>query len=160
MDILIISDSHGKNDNIKKLLSRFRHLDLVIHLGDSQCYPGTMTGLMPCPLHIVRGNCDFIPGYPTNDVIPLQEHLAFITHGHNHYVKYRFDELRDAAKANGADIAMFGHTHEPCIDDSDSELLILNPGSIERPRQANGRPSYIFLGIDEDGTLHPNICYL
>lgn len=160
MDILIISDSHGKNDNIRKLLPRFRHLDLVIHLGDSQCYPSTMVNLMPCPLHIVRGNGDFIPEYPDFDVVGLPEHLAFITHGHHYYVDYRLDELKEAAKSHGADIAMFGHTHKPLIDNSDPELLILNPGSIQRPRQPDHRPSYIFLEVDDAGGLHPNICYL
>lgn len=161
MDILLVSDSHGRNDNIQTVLSRIGHLDMAIHLGDSQCYPQTMHALFPCPLHIVRGNCDFISDYPAVDVVGMGEHLALITHGHRCYVKHTLDDLRELARENGADIAIFGHTHMPLIDDSEPDVLVLNPGSIQQPRQEGYRPSYMFLAIDDaSGKVEPRIVYL
>lgn len=160
MDILIVSDSHGRDERMKELVSRFKHLDMVIHAGDSEMYPSTLKSIFPYPLYAVRGNCDFQPEYPQSLVIPLENHKIFVTHGHRYRVNSQYNLLCEAAKENSADIAVFGHIHEPVVDDTDPDVLVLNPGSISKPRQFDFRPTYMFLYIDDKtGNVEPRICY-
>ena len=63
--ILVVSDSHGNNTNLKKAVRAFgprgEQLEMLIHLGDIQ---GSLEGierLVDCPVEAVSGNCDFIP---------------------------------------------------------------------------------------------------
>ena len=59
MKVLIISDTHGKHENLKTALDRERPIDLVVHLGDAEGYEDTIQKLAACPLEIVSGNSDF-----------------------------------------------------------------------------------------------------
>ena len=68
------------------------------------------------------------------------------------------EEIKDWARANGADIVMFGHTHRPVIEMDD--VIAVNPGSISQPRQENRRPSYMIMEIDKNKELHFNIYYV
>src|SRR5699024_11736548 len=54
------------------------------------------------------------------------------------------DHLRREARARGADIVIFGHTHKPCLK-FEKDMIIMNPGSLTYPRQENRLPSYIVL---------------
>ena len=36
MKVLIISDTHGKHENLKTVLKREKPVDLVVHLGDAE----------------------------------------------------------------------------------------------------------------------------
>ena len=59
MRILIVSDTHKKHDNLKRVLDRQRDIDLMVHLGDSEGYEDYIADLAGCPLEIVSGNNDF-----------------------------------------------------------------------------------------------------
>ena len=55
------------------------------------------------------------------------------------------------------DMVIYGHTHRPVID-GQSEIMVLNPGSLTYPRQEGRKYTYIIMEIDEEGevkcTLH------
>ena len=52
---------------------------------------------------------------------------------------------------------IFGHTHVPLLAQC-GDVLVMNPGSLSRPRQPGYRPTYILLRIDDrTGELHPEI---
>jgi putative phosphoesterase len=72
-----------------------------------------------------------------------------MTHGHLCSVSYGTQELARQALGNECDIAIFGHTHRPKIDDSSERLLILNPGSITFPRQEMRKRSYMILKLEK-----------
>ena len=66
--------------------------------------------------------------------------------------------LKEEARAKGANVVMFGHTHRPLIEDG--SVMCMNPGSLSYPRQANHKPSYIVLDIDENDRWNMEIKYL
>ncbi len=153
MKVLIISDTHGHEENLKKVLEREGMPDHVIHLGDSEDSGIHMRKMLDCPLHIVAGNCDFFSDLPKVAIVELGGHRIMLTHGHYHYVSVGTRDLLEEAKVNGCDIVMFGHTHRPFFDQSDSEVTVLNPGSLSFPRQEGRRPGYMMMEIKEDGTV-------
>ena len=53
---------------------------------------------------------------------------------------------------------MFGHTHVPLIDLSDS-IWVINPGSISFPRQRERIPTYIIMDIDRHNKAHFTLNY-
>ena len=62
------------------------------------------------------------------------------------------DMIKSVAKEKGARIALFGHTHVPFCEEMDG-VLVANPGSLSLPRQADGRPTYMILWLDDNGQI-------
>ena len=86
-------------------------------------------------------------------------HHIFITHGHYYYVAMSEERLKEEARARGADIVMYGHTHRPSLT-RDVDLITLNPGSVAFPRQESRRPSYMIMELDEEGNVEISQEYL
>lgn len=149
--ILIVSDTHGKNDNLRKVIARIGdHMDLMIHLGDSLTSLETMQEMISCPVEMVRGNSDSMThGLPITKLIQIEQYKVLITHGHQYGGKWGVDSMKEAARDNGAQIVMFGHSHEPLIDTC-SDVVVLNPGSLSQPRQEGHHPTYIVMTIEEN----------
>ena len=59
MRILIVSDTHRKHENLKRVLENVSPVDLLIHLGDAEGYEDVIGEMAGCPLEIVAGNNDF-----------------------------------------------------------------------------------------------------
>ena len=159
MRVLIVSDTHRKHENLKEVLERVSPVQLLIHLGDAEGYEDYIGELCGCPLEIVSGKNDFFSLLPREKVIMVGKYRVFLTHGHYYYVGSGVEDLKKEAKARGADIVMFGHTHMPMIEYGD-HIIVLNPGSISYPRQEGRRPSYILMDIDKKGVAHFEIEYL
>ena len=83
----------------------------------------------------------------------------FVTHGHYYGVSMDVSGVVDEARDRGCNIALFGHTHKPFLEDIDG-ILTLNPGSLTYPRQRGRRPSYAVLEMDEKGKMTAEIRYL
>lgn len=154
--ILVVSDSHGRNENLRKAVEAFgprgEQLELLIHLGDIQGSLETIERLVDCPVEAVSGNCDCIPGLQGTKVISIGEKKALITHGHRYGCKAGTGAMRELAEANGAELVLFGHTHMPLVENLPG-MKILNPGSISQPRQEGHRPTYLVITIEEDGRM-------
>ena len=158
--ILIVSDSHGNNTNLRKAIANMGEThDMMIHVGDMECDPDIIKGLVKCPVEMVKGNCDGPSGLQTAKIIDIGNHKAFITHGHRYGGKYGIGEMKEMAKANGADIVMFGHIHEPVLEHY-SDVTVLNPGSISKPRQDGHQPTYAVMTIEDDGRTDYSIVKL
>lgn len=154
--ILVISDTHGQFLYLDKLHGRIGRIDSVIHLGDIARDENHIRELFQCPLDMVMGNNDFFTDLPGEYTIRLGRHTALLTHGHTYSLYSGTDRLINRAKAVGADTVMFGHTHCPLIEAKQGVLLI-NPGSISRPRQLGRHPTYVLLELDESGDFHANV---
>lgn len=155
MKILIVSDTHRKDDNLKKVIADTAPIDMLIHLGDvegSEMYipewvnPG-------CEMQMVRGNNDFFSCLDREREIEIGKYHVLLTHGHYYSVSLGPEQLTIDAKARNFDIAMFGHTHKPYFDDSEG-IIVLNPGSLSYPRQEGRKPSYMIMELDEKGEAH------
>ena len=160
MKVLIMSDSHSRDTNVRMAIEKEAPLDGLIHLGDSQGSEEYIRDLAGCPVYMVAGNCDYFSRLPSVQYIHLGKYKIMITHGHHYYVSVGPQDLLEEAKANGCNIVMYGHTHRPLMDGSDGEILVLNPGSISFPRQEGKQPSYMIMETDGEGEAHFRLYYL
>ena len=104
--------------------------DLVIHLGDGASDLRRLKGEFPeIPAAGVRGNCDIGVSGDASMTLTLEGVKILITHGHIYGVKQGYATAVEAAKNEGADILLFGHTHRAEYM-MVSGLHLLNPGSI------------------------------
>jgi putative phosphoesterase len=157
--ILIVSDTHRKNDNYLKAVESAGKLDLVIHLGDVEGSEYIIEEAVDCPVEIVAGNNDFFSDLPSEKTLQIGKYRVMITHGHRYYIGMGNEMLKKEAIAAGADIVMYGHTHKPVIDIS-KNIIAINPGSLSYPRQENRKPSYIIMDIDSDGEARFDLRYI
>ena len=147
MTLLVISDSHGRPDHIRKAIHRVRP-NGILFAGDGL---RDLTGIYaPCPLWAVTGNCDWSPAFilngqtaeaDTEELLTVEGVRILLMHGHKYSVKsglllavYRAMELN-------ADILVYGHTHEPMelhllphdersLISVSKPLTVFNPGSL------------------------------
>ncbi len=160
MKILVVSDTHGNNTNLRKAVANMgKSLDLMVHLGDFMCHPDAIREIAGCPVEFVKGNCDSFRDIQSARLIEIAGHKVFITHGHLYGGNWGIDTMKDIAKENGAEIVMFGHTHEPMVDKTPGMALI-NPGSLSRPRQDGGRPTYIVMSVSDNGSTDYSVVYM
>ena len=153
MKILCFSDSHGSFDAVGEMLKKHRDAQAVFFLGDgltdAEYYAASDTERAWIA---VRGNCDFIgrdvPELCTESIGPC---CIFMTHGHRFGVKSSVESAAIAAAQAGADILLYGHTHQPlhrtlpegtvlggCT--LKKPLQIFCPGSLGEPR--SGAPTF------------------
>lgn len=161
--ILIMSDSHGRNENVELAIAQVREeigeFQMLIHLGDVGD-ARELESLAGVPCYIVRGNTDYDAKLLNANVIEAGEHRIFATHGHLYQVDMRLDLLRFAALENDCDIAMYGHTHVPYLEEDPDDITILNPGSISKPRQADHRYTYMVMEIDDEDEVTYKLRYV
>ena len=161
--ILIMSDSHGRNENVELAIAQVREeigeFQMLIHLGDVGD-AREIESLAGVPCYIVRGNTDYDAKLLNANVIEAGGHPIFATHGHLYQVDMRLDLLRFAALENDCDIAMYGHTHVPYLEEDPDDITILNPGSISKPRQADHRYTYMVMEIDDEDEVTYELRYV
>ncbi|MGN1022205.1 MAG: metallophosphoesterase [Lachnospiraceae bacterium] len=144
--ILVISDSHGGNGNLRYAIGQALPVDLLLHLGDVE---GDLAGILgktpPYLVRCVRGNMD-TGRYPQLLLLCVCGHRIFAAHGDRYGVSTSPERISLAAREQGADVVCFGHTHVP-VCETGNGILLLNPGSISRPRL--GKKSYAVLTLQE-----------
>lgn len=159
MKILIVSDTHRKNENFCRVIEKEGRVDMVVHLGDAEGSEYYLQKVAGCPMEVVAGNNDFFSELPKEKELDIGGYRVLLTHGHYYYVSVGMERIKEEGISRGADIVMFGHTHRPLLDMED-EITVLNPGSLSFPRQAGRQPSYIMMEINEDGEAQFEIRYL
>ena len=129
MKIIVVSDTHGSRDALKRVMELNSNADVVVHCGDSR---GEMEEIkMRYPdkkYYEVAGNCDFGSTLPLTLTFECDGFKYMVTHGHAYNVKFGLGKLYYAAKEAGADAVFFGHTHSAC-DDEIEGLRLINPGA-------------------------------
>lgn len=159
MRVLIVSDTHRRNDNFFTVLDRVGPVDMVVHCGDAEGGEYAISKAAGCPVQIVLGNNDFFSDLPRESEFQIGKYKVWLVHGHNYLVSMGNETLKQEAACKGVDIVMYGHTHMPVIDMEDS-VIAINPGSLTYPRQENRRPSYILMEIDRFGEVHFTLNFL
>ena len=158
MKVLVVSDTHKKNDTYFNIV-KLHKPDMVIHCGDAEGFEEALTEAAGCPVYIVLGNNDFFSNLPRELELEIGGYKVWVTHGHNYYVSMGNETIKQEAVARGMDIVCYGHTHRPVVDRSE-DIIAVNPGSLSYPRQENKRPSYVIMEIDRKEKLHFTIAYL
>ena len=127
--ILVFSDTHHKTDLCEKLLTRSTDVNMVLHAGDCVKDALEMSYVFSdIDFKIVRGNNDYMSDEKDEILFDVCDKKIFLTHGHEYAVKYGYSYIARRAKNLGADIAVFGHTHEAYMGKKDG-VYLLNPGS-------------------------------
>ena len=146
MNVLIISDSHGLEEELQTIAKRHEaEVDLMIHCGDSELetrHPALE------PYAVVKGNCDFAGDFKDALLLTAGSRKILVTHGHLHGIKQTLLNVYYRAEELGADVICFGHSHIAGSELMDGKLLI-TPGSIRLPRVRKEK-TYAILNIDKD----------
>lgn len=129
MRILVLSDSHGAVENMVRCveMSEPQH---ILFLGD--CLPDAdkLRRRFPdIPMDTVPGNCDWGSTDAPERLIELGGKRILMMHGHTRGVKYSAMNACYAARECGADVLLFGHTHQAMVD-FDGSIYTMNPGSV------------------------------
>ena len=148
MRILVISDTHRNLDNFDRVLEREARFDMIVHCGDVERDEDYIRAVASCPVCMVAGNNDWGIALPREIMTEIGPYKVMIVHGHQYSVHYGLERICDVAKQKGADIVLFGHTHIPLIKKVD-HLVLMNPGSLSKPRQPERIPTYGLIEIDE-----------
>lgn len=159
MKILVVSDTHGRDGNLNKVLKKVKRIDALIHCGDVEGREQYISSLVSCPIYMVAGNNDFFTKLRTELEVDLGGHQLLIAHGHNYGVALDPSRIMEEAHARGKDIVLFGHTHRPVVLRKGA-VTAANPGSLSFPRQEGRRPSYAVMEIDGRDQVHFTINYL
>ena len=134
MRLLVVSDTHGRTKNLKKVYLKQPKVDVFIHLGDGLDDIDSIDDVYSnCSFLKVKGNVDFSSSEPLEKLLVVEDKRIFVTHGHKYGVKRGYDNILFAAKEQEADVVLFGHTHYAYTSYTDC-MHILNPGSLEMPR--------------------------
>jgi len=161
--ILVISDSHGNVPALAAVLGWARNTAFAaaVFLGDGvdDLPVASAQAGFSVPWYKVRGNLD--QTFSVQDFLVLKipaghsdagsSRNFFLTHGNRYCVEKGGETIAAAARAAGAEAALFGHTHIPCRAVVDG-VLLLNPGSIGRSRSDAG-PTFAVLECPASGPL-------
>ena len=135
MQIIVVSDNHGRSQPIKDIKNMYPDADLFIHCGDSEMYPEALEGFVA-----VAGNNDGYNFFPDEKIIDIQGLKILVCHGDNYFSAHRVDLLKQRAKEEKFNLVCFGHTHA-FFCKIEEGVCILNPGSITFNRDYSA-PSY------------------
>ena len=132
MKVLVVSDSHS-GLSYMRCWAKLLRPQVIIHLGDYYSDGQVLADEFPNSMLIqVPGNCDLYRSIITGPEIiftDLDGVGIFITHGHRHGVKSGTRQLLAAARGAKADVALYGHTHQPECYLCDDGMWVMNPGS-------------------------------
>lgn len=143
MRILVVSDTHGDYKSLAATLKLLgRSVEALVHLGDGSgdIRSAAHTKVPMPPVYSLKGNVDSDASLPLMYRIEAENKTILAAHGHRYPLGEGVSCLVRAAKAEGAQAFFFGHTHVPYLEDRNG-VLVLNPGSLSRPRGPWG-PSF------------------
>lgn len=147
--IIVVSDSHGDIEKLEKIFSKEKNYSYILHLGDHHDDLDMVeTDLSKVEIKSVRGNCDFVKK-EEEIFFEINGLKIYMTHGHLYSVKYGYQNLFYKANEIGADLALFGHTHEK-FNEKMGSVRLFNPGAVNSYRSFTAS-SYGVLIVDEDG---------
>jgi hypothetical protein len=130
MKILVFSDTHGAMEPMTSIIAQ-EQPDAVLHLGDHIRDAEALRVQFPAlPIIAVPGNCDPGSREPDTRIQAYAGVTIFMTHGHRYWVKQSPLRAEYAAREAGAQVLLFGHTHQPLCEQKDG-LWICNPGACQ-----------------------------
>lgn len=148
MKLLILSDSHQEINTMAEAVRR-EAPDAVLHLGDHYEDAQKLALQFPdIPLYAVEGNTDYAPGAPVELLLAFEGKRVYMTHGHLFGVKMGLTSIKRKGYAVAADLVLFGHTHQPLLQDA-GDMTLMNPGTIGRYGRGFGKnnPTYGVVAI-------------
>ncbi len=151
MRVGVISDTHGLLR--PEALEALTGVSRILHLGDVGDIEILAALKRIAPVTAIRGNidthgpCGQLPDFETVEVA-----------GHTLYLLHNLAALDLNPAAAGFSAVLYGHTHQPKIEEK-AGVLYFNPGSAG-PRRFSLPVSVGFLTAAEDGPLRAEIVTL
>ncbi|MBR0138449.1 MAG: YfcE family phosphodiesterase, partial [Erysipelotrichaceae bacterium] len=113
--VVVVSDSHGEDDPLRKVIEDNPDADYIIHCGDLVTPASKFENLIA-----VQGNHD----WQYNSSLPLERILKIASHNvlimHSHTLPLTIDNYKtliaQQGRKQGCDIVLFGHVHLPSAD--------------------------------------------
>lgn len=148
-----MSDSHRDVGAVETIVERnLGKADMFIHLGDGEYETDFVMMQYPhLDFRRVVGNCDYDSMLPRYMVIDTAGARIFCTHGHLFGVRSGLERIISAAKQEGCNIILYGHTHER-LERFEDGIYIMNPGSCSSPRDGYP-PSFGSVDITPKGIV-------
>ncbi len=159
MRILVVSDTHGDLQHLEYVLAEEEEFDMLLHCGDICGDEDRIRQMGMFAFLGVAGNMDFTGLFPRERLVEAGGKKIFMAHGHRLGVNFDTETLVSEAASEGADIALYGHTHVPEVH-TQQGIYVMNPGSLSYPRQRDRRPSYGVITITGEGSIECEIKYL
>ena len=112
--------------------------------------------------HTDQRSKDFMRGLPFDLRFPLGDQDVHLVHGSPRKVnEYLFEDkpaslYERLAKAEDAQVLVFGHTHKPWIH-SYGGVLFVNCGSVGKPKDGDPRAGFAILEADGHGPIRASI---
>lgn len=152
MKILVVSDTHGDVNSLLRAVKAQPDAEVIVHCGDGDEQVQLLKDTYKDKMIVgVRGNCDWNSFLPSKETLNILGKKIFITHGHLYNAKFGLYNLMCAAREEGADILLYGHTHI-AMNTYEDGLYVMNPGSC-----GGYMASYGILEITEKGDVLTNI---
>ncbi|WP_027119511.1 YfcE family phosphodiesterase [[Mycoplasma] testudinis] len=145
--VLSVSDTHGMNERWKQIIE-IEKPDIVLHSGD-HCTKKTI--MIDNATYWVAGNNDYIGNEIETFTI---ENLKFVLL-HGHQCGSRWDNARwkenlvEFVKPYSPHVMVYGHSHIQDYDVIDN-VITINPGSLQLPRNKENLPTYATFNVDQD----------
>ena len=143
--ILVVSDTHGRRDNLQRCIDISAPLDIIIHCGDG--VKDIRSADIPdnSVVFAVAGNTDIYssPDEESSIIEKIDNKTVLITHGHQYNVKSGLYSLKKFAGDIPADVVLFGHTHISFL--SANNPVLFNPGDL-----STGSYGTITIGADKE----------
>lgn len=148
MKILVISDTHGELGKAYEVYKSLENIDLILHLGDYKKDADDMAKRLGVKVVGIKGNNDGAKTKKESSaIIETEAGKILIVHGHIEGVYQGVANLYYRALEEGCKAAFFGHTHVPYYEEANG-LILLNPGSLTRPRDGS-QGSYAIVTTDK-----------
>ena len=155
MKILVVSDTHGDFNSLLRAVKAQPDAEVIVHCGDGDEQVQLLKETIKDKMIVgVRGNCDWNSFLPSKETLKICGKKIFITHGHLYNAKIGLYKVVCAAREEGADILLYGHTHI-AMNTYEDGLYVMNPGSC-----SGYMASYGILEITENGDVLTNIVKL
>lgn len=148
MRILVVSDTHGSEGELRRALLAQPGAEVVFHLGDGEEEARRMQHLFPKKMfYHARGNGDWASSSPMEGLVQIEAVPIFYAHGHAYHVKSGEGVLIARAREQEAKVVLYGHTHKAVASFEDG-LYIMNPGAL-----SGWEPSYGTIDITPQGIV-------
>ena len=127
----VVTDSHGRDVWLEAFAERCQREQYaaVFHMGDFESDARWLERHVDMPVISVPGNCDMYSKSSREALAGYEGHRILAVHGHRQDVKYTYEPLSYYAEERGADIALFGHTHDPYVGWL-GQVMLMNPGAL------------------------------
>ena len=142
MQIVLVSDTHGRNEVFAQLRERHLIANAYLHAGDSETDAHNLDGFAS-----VQGNNDYYSAHPEQLLLDLGGIRVLMIHSHQFHTANRISGLVARARKYGATMVFYGHTHIFHVEEVDG-ITLVNPGSLWRNRDFTPE-SYALITISD-----------